>query len=982
MPGTTATTHVRRQPPWLLLGGILLALVSTAVVLHVLWPETPTPRELIEKSFAEEGKVLLHTPYTVGDRIAGVKVTFDRSLLDTHQLYLARPDNREDFLRIDSAGVVSSNVAVTGTLRETGELRITPTRASLFLDGKALPVNLTDWRVHWVASTRTAPEVKKESIPGTWFADSFMRSELENDYCRVVAGRVEMAQRGGGMAETAEELRDYQFQRAVNPFSVRCRDDAVLSFRTGGAWRWGDLHVEARFYFGVPKTGDVVDTDTVPTDTDMLAAIGDPAGRLFAFGWRGNEQAFCLLERSGRRGWTVLARREGPRPAVTDWVKIGLEVQAGHMLAGRLDGATVLTHELGAVPGGEPYIVTGKALVELDDVRVWSAEPDTGGTPICVKSRQFAFKRTKGGSDPPQFREWALSTGAFRKNCWFDPAANRRHASIITALPLIGDFQYTSTSHSPESGPLPDGDYEFVVTRSEAGREPDARGLSPVFSLRARRAADAWVIPKQGGLDSDVRAAVLTLARRADEDGRMCLRVDGKWCPVSGPVRGAALLAIHATRPGSRYLFAPSPNHHEIRCRNLVTEFFEEAPVDWSWVDGSFRMDCRWACENRWNFMACGSPAVPYMTSKRTFGGDQFHEYFASLRGVLPWDAGDKSFQYDAEADAEQRFETHRAHGGWYNRRDVNFSFCSDGRNPLSGYAVVFGANDNSETRLLKRGAVIARTRDPRFLIPKDKSYHSFHWKWWHFSVRKQDRRILVYLNGELMFDYKDSAPIEGGHIGFWSVRNGFILSRVSSMAEAIEWTPDVLYVSDDTPSAWQPLRRDCVTISPVKGDVVRVENTVGGGFFAARFEPEQPVDLAATPVLELPLSPSRGTAVSVHLHIDGESYIVPLKGTSTREVKSLLTPEFEKGEVFQLQTMSKNDMRRRRSLGDARIRGGRLNVDLLQSLRKLGRTSSHPKLTCITVGNTSNEDYALAGNDVNEAGCYYDVGKPVFRAR
>ena len=34
-----------------------------------------------------------------------------------------------------------------------------------------------------------------------------------------------------------------------------------------------------------------------------------------------------------------------------------------------------------------------------------------------------------------------------------------------------------------------------------------------------------------------------------------------------------------------------------------------------------------------------------------------------------------------------------------------------------------------------------------------------------------------------------------GGHVGFWSVRNGFALARVTSSADRLGWDPHVLYV-------------------------------------------------------------------------------------------------------------------------------------------------------------------------------------------
>jgi hypothetical protein len=152
------------------------------------------------------------------------------------------------------------------------------------------------------------------------------------------------------------------------------------------------------------------------------------------------------------------------------------------------------------------------------------------------------------------------------------------------------------------------------------------------------------------------------------------------------------------------------------------------------------------------------------MVSKQRFSGNQEHDYFMSLRPVYPWDAGDTTFDYDPEVDKADRFRRLRANNGWYTRRDLNFSFCTDGRDPLSGYTVMYGGNDNAGSWLLRRGRVVAENRDARFVRRED--LLAVHWEWWNFNVRFYGKRIVVTLNGEKLFDYTDPRPLSGGHVG------------------------------------------------------------------------------------------------------------------------------------------------------------------------------------------------------------------------
>ena len=940
----------------------------------------------------EQGRTLYPVDLLIPPGRAGKQLRVDHGVLSTRQLYLVGPGTEEqEFIHVDSAGRVHHSGTIVGKVGDQAEVLITPTGTTLFVDDVPLPVDITGWRVHWVTDRDAPPPARAVSlIPRIEVRDDFMRKELElHPYSRVTSGAVRLAQRGGGMPTTEAEAADPAFERTVNPFAVYASNHGRLTYNVHGADRWGDVHAEARFYFGIPKTGTVVDRNTLPLETDMFVVQGAADGQQIAFGWSGQNRAFVLQTRERNGTWRVVQEREGKRPALTNWVKIGLDVRRGHLVEAFLDDVPVLRADLGIRIKGPFHVASGKGLVEFDDVRAWSLPEEHRPAPLLhATSRQFAGKQRKNGADPEQFGQWAASTRAFSRVRWEDADTGDQMAAIVTGMPLMGDLWYEAIASSRVSGLLREGVYEFGLFRSRAdGGIPDIVADKPVYALRVERQGGRWHVPKEGTDDREPDAAPrlgqLRLARLEDHESRVCLHVDGRWEPISPSILGPVHLAITRVQlaaNGRRFLFSPSPNHHRVRCGSLVNEFFEDAPSEWSWIDGSFRMDCRWACEDQWNFMGCGSVGLPYMTSKRTFGGDQIHEYFICLRAVFPWDAGDDTFTFDSDADRANGHQLIRANSGWYNRRDLNFSFCTDGRNPLSGYSVVFAGDDNTETRLLRRGRPVACTRSPEFLFTRDPSHRAVHWDWWKFTVRKIGNRILVFLNDSLMFDYTDPEILDEGHIGFWSVRNGFALSRVTSVAERQGRRADVLYVSDDVASPWQPLLRDGVVLSQDTGSsLFQVTNSRGGGFFAVRYTPEEPIDLRKTPVLELPITVNDDANANLHLFIGDESFIVRLGDAPLPGMKSLLTPEFEKGECFQIPTMSLDHMRRSRCLGSVRAENGVVRIDLLKGMRQLGRVPARPLLTAMTLGNTSNAHYLLAGNGGNRAGSRYCVGSPSF---
>jgi hypothetical protein len=948
---------------------------------------SPPSKPRLELAFRRAGKRLLPVPAAIPAGRAGWSIRCGRATLRTHALYLSQPGTGRGYVYIDAEGRVHRPGRPMARLTVEAEVLITPASASLFLDDVAQDTDLSGWAVAWVTAFPTPPGRTAHVIPQVSVMDDFMRKNIaDNSSCRVSAGVITLAQHGGGMASTVTQEGDADFQRAVNPFSVFAREHGTLSYAAPGAESWGDVAAEARFYFGLPKTGNVVDMNTLPTETDMLVVQGARDGAQAAFGWCGAAQAFRLMSRQGQGEWTVLASWAERRPALTNWVRIGLALTRGHVVEGLLDGVPVLRAVLPTRLKGPFHVVGGQGLAEFDDVRSWSLPAASGpGSPLGVKSRSFAGKHAKDSSDPPQFREWANATGTFVRSRSYNSASRTASAAITTAMPLMGDFFYTAAAHSETSGDLPLGAYAFRLLRPQGPgntAEPDL-----LFSFSAERTADGWLVPdlrlpSGAGAAGATALPELSLARALETDERLALRVNDQWWPISPAIPGPVQFSVQRSQSGQNQIPFPAPDHHVLHCRNLVNELFEQAPTDWNWIDGAFRMDCRWACQEQWNFMSCGSPALPYMVSKRTFGGDQVHESFLCLRATFPWDAGDSSFAYNPAADQASGWQAIETHHGWYNRRDLNFSFCTDGVNPLSGYALVFGGDDNRETRLLRRGEAVASTHEARFLFPTNPEHTAVHWNWWKFTVQKRGGQILVRLNDALLFLYEDPEPLAGGHVGFWSVRNGFALSRLSSMAEQLDWRPHDLYVTPSPESPWVPLRRDTVALGadPEAQGLTRVVNRTGGGFFAVRWTPPSPVDLRATPILELPLRLGPGATVNLHLAIGGRAFLLRLGDAPLGATKALLTPESEKGECFQLGDLPTPMLEQRFGLGAAVPEAGLLRVDLGARLQAVERPPTALALTALTLGNTSNAGYLLAGHGGNPAGAWYAVGVPAFR--
>jgi hypothetical protein len=248
--------------------------------------------------------------------------------------------------------------------------------------------------------------------------------------------------------------------------------------------------------------------------------------------------------------------------------------------------------------------------------------------------------------------------------------------------------------------------------------------------------------------------------------------------------------------------------------------------------------------------------------------------------------------------------------------------------------------------------------------------------------VWKQGARVRVWVDNQSVFDYTDPEPISGGHIAFWSVRNGFAVAKADSLADSVSWEPDVLYVPPEQPNAsgWLPLRRDALRATETDDGTVRFTRTTGTGFGAARFSFRSPLSLDEAPILVLPITLASGTALNLHVQTTAGSFLVPVNGP-LGDMKALLTPDFEKGECFRLPTLSEADVRHRYLISESTYEKGILRCELRRGIARLRGTTADVRILSLTLGNSSNAGYLLAGTGKNMAGAWFTVGRPRFQA-
>lgn len=203
--------------------------------------------------------------------------------------------------------------------------------------------------------------------------------------------------------------------------------------------------------------------------------------------------------------------------------------------------------------------------------------------------------------------------------------------------------------------------------------------------------------------------------------------------------------------------------------KQVLDYTFNSAPVDWI-GDGHWLSTIRWSCAPQWSFLGGWRRGDAVLWHKKKFTGDQTFQAYLGLKMEYP----------RQKQIYEERF------------RDIAITICGDGKNPRSGYAVIFGApdlqgNPNRRTVLLRNGIEVAST--PQFMPQKTYGHHT----WYDMVLQKHGSEInfsVKYLSKNMWWGgdpgreitvtlkYTDPQPLEGGIPAIWSSNNGITIAR------------------------------------------------------------------------------------------------------------------------------------------------------------------------------------------------------------
>ena len=178
----------------------------------------------------------------------------------------------------------------------------------------------------------------------------------------------------------------------------------------------------------------------------------------------------------------------------------------------------------------------------------------------------------------------------------------------------------------------------------------------------------------------------------------------------------------------------------------------------------------KWICDPRWSW----------------FGG-RTKQTLAALWSKFV-------FSGDITVDAHVALMMQKEDPPYERPGDYNIAICGDGVNLDSGYTLIFGGDLNSWTRLYRKGTLVAESWNEDHRIFSDKIRHpdkpELHQRWFHLKLEKIGSTLKFYRDDNLAFTFTDPEPINEGRLAFWTLDNGFVLSRVRIAHDGLKLAP------------------------------------------------------------------------------------------------------------------------------------------------------------------------------------------------
>ncbi len=787
--------------------------------------------------------------------------------------------------------------------------------AHLYYDGQLLasaPVPAGPVALRYLSPAADAPRLVVQRLPAAQMGDDFMRTDIaQTDAWTAVAGEW-------------RTLWERNRQASPNPFVCQGTAPDSGGALVGGYLTWNHYTISA-----------AVNASSATRAAGLLFGWQDAANHYragFVAGPKGDELRLVRV-RAGAEQALVVAPLLLPAGR---WVLLEVRVYEGQPLTVLVDGQRRLLGPADRDTSGKIGLaVSGSAT--FDDLRVDPAPPlssEPAWRQIAATSQAYEHKPRFERDDRDDYLDrWAHDLDAWvPRRLTIGPGEFRAY---VHDLPLFSDFDVT-----PRAAP------------------PGAQVLLCDWQGRPQQALS-------------VPADLAPLRRRGD-------RLFWGDRPA-GQVPGGAGLRVAwgyaGAVPALPTDWRPRTDLPELRARTVIQELFDQAPVDWAPLSGTWGNTIRWKCNQNWNFFGGYGYDDVVLFSKLSFGGDQVHEFYFGMKDL-----------YAGQLQNQR-----------YVRRDVCFSFLTDGLNRNSGYTFMYGGHGNRGSFLYRGEKLVAE--NPKFRFLDTTGIDDLHRFWRCFRFELVGSRVCVLYEGNVVFDYQDPQPppAKAGHLALWTQRNGIIYARLNSSAATVTREPlHYLPLTSDRTLAWRALDPFRVAVSAAGADRCEVRNRFGGGELAAEYPLAAPVDLNATPLLHLPLDVPAGTKVSLHVRVDGQSFIIPLTAPREATYRSLCAEATEPSPWAGTVTSTPNPKYvpdwlpfAAQPLPPERFGGGEPRRDLRDEwtgdLRaaavQAGVALKAGLLERLVIGNSSFHEYLMAGFGGNAAGASYRVGRPRFAA-
>lgn len=322
---------------------------------------------------------------------------------------------------------------------------------------------------------------------------------------------------------------------------------------------------------------------------------------------------------------------------------------------------------------------------------------------------------------------------------------------------LYGDHTWISLTIKPAANT----DGELWMTLNGDGTNPNSGyraivtidGISEKIDYTLLR--DATTLVKKTGESLDMNTEYALTFRHVGN--RISLEVDGETV-IEAIDKAAPLPGLH---PAYRTGGAAFANAGGVNARgyNTLDYSFSEAPADWL-TEGTWQPSIRWSCSPDWSFLAGWSRGNAVLWHKKRFSGDHTLQAYVGTK-----------MDYKRETNTY----LNNARQGYFA-----VTLCSDGKDPRSGYAGIYGYPDENGTPvgravILRNGVVVASTP----VIAR--SWASNHRNWFYLQMEKRGNTVnFTAINGgdNYKLSYTDDKPMTDGIPALWTFDNAMTVAR------------------------------------------------------------------------------------------------------------------------------------------------------------------------------------------------------------